>query len=88
MLPPFPGWEREGVRVNRPLSRWEREGLSAVARSAKAEVRVKNALAELAPSGPCLPLDPFGVPVRRWTPLGGHIHCSKHMTRRDRPIAG
>ena len=42
-----------------PLPRWEREGLSAVA-LAKAEVRVKKALAELAPSGPCSPLDPFG----------------------------
>jgi len=30
-------------------ARWEREG-----------VRVKKALADLSPSGPCLPLDPFG----------------------------
>jgi len=37
----------------------EREGLSAVA-LAKAEVRVKKALADLSPSGPCSPLDPFG----------------------------
>ena len=28
------------------------------------------------------------VPVRRWTPLGGHIHCSNHMTRRAQLIAG
>jgi hypothetical protein len=35
---------------NPPLPGWEREGLSAVA-LAKAEVRVKKALADLAPSG-------------------------------------
>jgi len=52
-------------------------GSRRVGRTREGRVRVKKALADFAPSGPCSPLDPFG----------GHIHCSKRKTRRNRPLS-
>ena len=78
-----------------PLPRWEREGLSAVA-LAKAEVRVKKALADLLPSGPCSPLDPFrgAHPLQQTqvTPRSADLRASeslpvRYIGRRSHPRA-